>query len=50
MGVQFLPHAVGESIWGIDEDEVEERGVRAGGRCTLATRIYALWNLAPAYF
>ena len=25
MGVQFLPHAVGESIGGVDEDEVESR-------------------------
>ena len=28
MGVEFLPHAVGESIGGIDEDEVEARPPR----------------------
>ena len=31
MGVEFLPHAVGESIGGIDEDEVEARP-RSGPR------------------
>ena len=33
MGVKFLPHAVGESIWGIDEDKVE-----ATRRLVLGTR------------
>ena len=32
-GVQFLPHGVGESIGGIDEDEIESGAASSSARC-----------------